>query len=227
MKTNTATTLDQSVRLLQCGVSADTADMFYQTPITVSQKAKREDILLVKKVDKKLYDTDIPAWSLSALLGLLPKKICDESGESYYFSLAQEYMVNADYHAAYKLCSDCDYDYIGRRSPHPIEACVQLIEWLMENNYKLNDMKPYRIKHIPTGLYYKPVVPNLSKTGKVYQTTNNALTYFCCGVVPVEVRKDSKIYEATKDKIQWEPSRYHYGYMIAKLPINEFEKEEL
>lgn len=88
-------------------------------------------------------------------------------------------------------------------------------------------MKPYRIKHIPTGLYYKPGVSNLSKTGKVYQTANNILTYVCRGVVPVEVRKGSKIYEATKDKIQWESERFHYGCMAAKLPITEFEKEEL
>lgn len=88
-------------------------------------------------------------------------------------------------------------------------------------------MKPYRIKHIPTGLYYKPGEVNLSKTGKVYQTANNILTYVCRGVVLVEVTKGSKIHEATKDKIQWEPSRYHPWHVIAKLPITEFEKEEL
>lgn len=88
-------------------------------------------------------------------------------------------------------------------------------------------MKPYRIKHIPTGLYYKPGEVNLSKTGKVYQTANNILTYVCRGVVLVEVRKGSKIHEATKDKIQWEPSRYHPWHVVTKLPITEFEKEEL
>lgn len=88
-------------------------------------------------------------------------------------------------------------------------------------------MNPYRIKHIPTGLYYKPGEVNLSRTGKVYQTANNILTYVCRGVVPVEVRKGSKIHEDTKDKIQWESSRYHPWHVGAKLPITEFEKEEL
>lgn len=39
-------------------------------------------------------------------------------------------------------------------------------------------MKPYKLKHIPTGLYYKPVggsISNLSKNGKIYQTKTNAL----------------------------------------------------
>lgn len=139
MERQIATTQDQSQRLLRCGVSAESADMFYQTPITVSQKATREDILLVRESDKTLFDTDIPAWSLSALLGLLPKEICDENDDSYYFSLAQEYSVSADYRAAYKYYSVDECDYIGRRSPQPIEACVQLIEWLKENNYKLNE----------------------------------------------------------------------------------------
>lgn len=88
-------------------------------------------------------------------------------------------------------------------------------------------MNPYRIKHIPTGLYYKPGKVNLSKTGKVYQTVKNILTHVSRGVVFMEVRKDSKMYESTKDKIQWEPARFHPWHVAAKLPITEFEKEEL
>lgn len=38
-------------------------------------------------------------------------------------------------------------------------------------------MKPYRIKHIPTGLYYKPSTDtNLTKRGKAYTTGSNILT---------------------------------------------------
>lgn len=88
-------------------------------------------------------------------------------------------------------------------------------------------MKPYRIKHIPTGLYYKPGEVNLSKTGKVYQTAGNILTYVCRGSVPVEVNKGSKIHEATKDRIRWESARYRPWHVVAMLPITEFEKEEL
>lgn len=87
-------------------------------------------------------------------------------------------------------------------------------------------MNPYRIKHIPTGLYYKPGEVNLSKTGKVYQTGCNVLTTYH-NHIPVSVPKGSKIHEATKDKIQWEPRRYKSYVCIASLPIIEFEKEEL
>lgn len=75
MTTNIATTKKQSARLLQCGVSAESADMYYQVPITLSQKQRGEDILLLKRPNKTLYNIDTPAWSLSALLALLPKRI--------------------------------------------------------------------------------------------------------------------------------------------------------
>lgn len=88
-------------------------------------------------------------------------------------------------------------------------------------------MKPYRIKHISTGLYYKPGDINLSKTGKVYQTANNILTYVCRGYVPIYVRKGSKIHETTKDTIRWELDRFRSYYVGARIPITDFTKEEL
>ncbi len=87
-------------------------------------------------------------------------------------------------------------------------------------------MKPYRIKHIPTGLYYKPGKANLSKKGKVYLDGSSVLSNSGSTII-VSIRKCSRIHEATKDKIQWEDARFMYGYMIAKLPTTEFEKEEL
>lgn len=126
MKTNIATTIQQSERLLRCGVSADTADMFYQTPITVSQKATREDILLERKADETLFDTDTPAWSLSALLTkVLPHNI---SVDKYKYKGATEYEVGC-YFTGHR-------DKIAFNAPDPIEACVQLIEWLTTNGYK-------------------------------------------------------------------------------------------
>ena len=40
-------------------------------------------------------------------------------------------------------------------------------------------MRPYRIKHTPTGLYYTPTAKNnLSKKGKIYNTNSNVLNYY-------------------------------------------------
>lgn len=67
MKTNICTTQDQSARLLKCGVSAESADMSIDTDtdkLYLSAYSERVD---------KVHE--VPAWSLSRLLSLLPFKI--------------------------------------------------------------------------------------------------------------------------------------------------------
>lgn len=137
MKTNIATDRSQSDSLLRCGVPADTADMIYQTPITISQKVTKEDMLLVRKANKALFDTDVPAWSLSALLGLLPFKI--HSGKyEYWLDIAP-----MDYGRQWSIGYYCmDKPRVIKGLTHTdslIECAVQEIEWLTSNGYKLND----------------------------------------------------------------------------------------
>ena len=131
MKTNIATTQDQIQRLLRCGVSADTADMARYV----------DDSVPMMPWDWTMgsYGGTFPAWSLSALLGLLPKEVFDKDSNGFYFSLAQEFPACDDYNAAYKPCWDDDDNLVGKFAPCPIEACVQLIEWLKGNGYKLNE----------------------------------------------------------------------------------------
>lgn len=87
-------------------------------------------------------------------------------------------------------------------------------------------MKPYRIKHKASGLYYQPTSNgnNLSKTGKVYLTKNNVLSgtdHF----VYISLNEQGRSY---KEYGKFFPTlkRYHL-YMIGRVPKYEFEKEEL
>lgn len=59
----------------------------------------------------------------------------------------------------------------------PIEEQVMDIINEYNNGSGSSKIKPYRILHKPTGLYYKPCseTGNLSKEGKVYISKNNAL----------------------------------------------------
>ena len=89
-------------------------------------------------------------------------------------------------------------------------------------------MIPYRIKHVTTGLYYKPSKPYLSKVGKVYHTGNNVLNYS---------KDDDYIYIISNKrslikhlnslgyKIRW----FMYGghEMCFEIPKSEFEIEYL
>lgn len=117
MKTNIATDILQSQRLLRCGVSADTADM-----------ARYEDDevpMMPWDWTTGSYGGTFPAWSLSRLLRLIPYVIEVYDDGDYYFSLAQEFPASEDYHAAYKYCWADDDVFVGKRSSCPIEACVQ------------------------------------------------------------------------------------------------------
>ena len=141
MKTNIVTTKDQSQRLLRCGVSAESADMMWSR----LDKTRDHNLYAVpwytpRLPNRKITDNDFPAWSLSAWLGLIPHVIEVYDDGDYYFSLAQEFPASEDYHAAYMYCWADDDVLVGKRSSCPIEACVQLIEWLKENGYKLNEI---------------------------------------------------------------------------------------
>lgn len=133
MKTNIATTQDQSQRLLSCGVSADTADMI----------ETRLGNLLNRTQDFPVDETkETLAWSLSALLGLLPKEIIvDESpyDEVQKYGLLI-YPFMGGWQVDYEHCEDDEcYCLKCVHGTDPIEACVKAIEWLTTNNYKLNE----------------------------------------------------------------------------------------
>lgn len=139
MERRIATTKDQGERLLRCGVSADTADMVWTRFESDGEKYEQMGVM-----DESSYEVaslnPIPAWSLSALLGLLPKEIFDESGDDFYFSLAKEFPLSGEYGAAYIPCWHQGDAIVRKRDNNPIEACVQLIEWLTNNGYKLNEI---------------------------------------------------------------------------------------
>lgn len=137
MKTNIATTKEQSARLLSAGVKPDTADMTIRTiiePALCEYVAWHTPMLLTLPYSdaKDIYKGDevLPAWSLSALLTkVLPHDI---SVDKYKYKGATEYEVGV-YYTGHR-------DKTAFNAPDPIEACVQLIEWLMQNGYKLNEI---------------------------------------------------------------------------------------
>ena len=73
-------------------------------------------------------------------------------------------------------------------------------------------MKPYKLKHKPTGLYYQPIKhrgSNFSKLGKIYQTKTNILNlgYYSDGapreILSIYAHPDTRVYKQTKDIFHW------------------------
>lgn len=132
MNRNICTTQEQAARLLRCGVSADTADMARYEDNTVS--------MMPWDWTTGSYGGTFPAWSLSALLGLLPKKIDDEyKSRLYTFIIKYEHTFpDSPWQIKYESARLSKSPLFFAKDP--IEACVKAIEWLTENNYKLNEI---------------------------------------------------------------------------------------
>lgn len=94
-------------------------------------------------------------------------------------------------------------------------------------------MKPYKLKHVPTGLYYQPHKhrgSNLSKRGKIYQTNTHGLSSaFNNGysVFRVFVEKDSTIHKLTKDVFAWVECSYSGNQLRADTLTKDWVKEEI
>ena len=87
-------------------------------------------------------------------------------------------------------------------------------------------MKPYRIKHKATGLYYQPLVNgnNLSKTGKVYlngmDVLNGTDNYIFISFNPSsKLYKDYKLFFLNGDR--------NGRLFTCRVLKTEFKKEEL
>ena len=136
MKHQIATTPEQSKRLLACGVDPNTADMSHE-PYGMPQEQP------TLSVGSPFLVGATHAWSLSALLELLPTSLTSAMGNEYMLELSKLRMHNAWEIQWYNgrerwRTKDKDKKYHKLWDESPIEACVKAIEWLTANGYTLN-----------------------------------------------------------------------------------------
>lgn len=104
-------------------------------------------------------------------------------------------------------------------------------------------MKPYKLKHIPTGLYYQPHKhrgSNISVRGKIYQTKSHGLSSAFKDMqkspngnngynklFAIYVEKDSQIHKKIKNVFEWEECSYSYNQLKAYTKLEDWIIEEL
>ena len=131
MKTQIATNPEQSQRLMACGVNPESADMLlYNHALSVQVRGLG-----------KIPECATPAWSLSALLALLPTEIKVDNGcfdeISTYGLLVYPYMQG--WQIDYQYCEGDECHCLKCiHDTDLIEACVKTIEYLTANGYTLN-----------------------------------------------------------------------------------------
>jgi len=121
------TSTEQSKKLIELGIDVNTADMviLHEEPYETSD-SKFDGLHQVLCVPFKNYDKEwrrkyknisyFPAWSLSALLGLIPT--------GYALDCERENM----YFITHKLGG------LQERFDNPLDAAFEVIVWLKENN---------------------------------------------------------------------------------------------
>ena len=101
------TSIEQSQKLLELGIDVNTADMFW----LITGKPR----LHVLVEDEKYSRWDcMPAWSLSALLELIP---------------AGNILLRDAFSKNYKCINTVDSDYYD----NPLDAAFEMVCWLKEN----------------------------------------------------------------------------------------------
>lgn len=148
-----ATNTDQSERLKACGVDPKSADMVWQEPIAISHKQRGGKILAFRNPNHQIYVGDVPAWSLSRLISLLPSTITsslyededpDGGYDVYDFNLfIYPTMTGKVWNVSYSYTDIDEYsdDLYETAQPSLIEAVVKMIETLTSHNRKLNEIK--------------------------------------------------------------------------------------
>ena len=126
------TSINQSKKLIELGVDVNTADMLWTYDFTVN------DIngLNVISNNFKIEENDIPAWSLSALLDVIPKHIKD-------FAVLRMDMGENDFSIWY---DDINLGMVNAYLPditkeNPIDSCVEMIVKLHEQKLLSYDEK--------------------------------------------------------------------------------------
>lgn len=126
MERQIATTKEQSARLLQCGVPAESADMSWNKAKAANRDGYAWLLLSENFLKSDNSDRCVPAWSLSALLELMPKEM----------GIAVGAYPGSNKYACFTLI-DPDVEPIVADTA--VEAVVQMVEQLKNNGYKLNE----------------------------------------------------------------------------------------
>jgi len=130
------TSLEQSKKLIELGVDVDTSDMVY---LRSYFEDEGEYNLLVGSYHEgymekddgtliQIFDEHIPAWSLAALIDILPRFI-EFKGDKYYLRFMKEYVEYANDEVS--ITGRCLHT---TGNDNLVDACCEMIIKLKELN---------------------------------------------------------------------------------------------
>lgn len=141
---NICTTIEQSKKLIELGINRTTADMYYSFDYNIEEYEEDAQIIHKSELGQhfSLFPEDIPAWSLTALLDLLPSSLPlypeateEEVKEGKYRS--SDLIASKEGYLRKRYDGDYQYRYDGIKVvgdfQSPLDAAFEMVCWLLEN----------------------------------------------------------------------------------------------
>lgn len=121
------TSIEQSRKLVELGINIKTSDMYYLYDYNINEYEDDAQIISQSELGQhfSLFPEDIPAWSLSALLELMPERI--KIGEELSFCLTSKKSLTG-FGFGYNLNGTTFV------KDNPVDAAFEMVCWLKENN---------------------------------------------------------------------------------------------
>lgn len=128
------TSIEQSKKFIELGLDVKTADMFWDTLFAKKPEAHVDNHHLIDEYDD---EHRIPAWSLTALLKLIPKRILRKDkihyGQAYIPSFRWEITPTTIYYTDGNNIMDYVSFGYGKNNIELIDAVFKMVVWLKEN----------------------------------------------------------------------------------------------
>ena len=144
--TKICTTIDQSKKLLELGIDVNTVDMWYQHIGYSITDGKEKPTYFPMVIRDNISDDDIPAWSLNALMNLLPSYFTEvgKYSKSIYeikirkYNLIEDVNLHQIAYGNYKFYEDGSSSWkdminTGEKEDF-LDAAFEMVVWLKENN---------------------------------------------------------------------------------------------
>ena len=129
MENKICTSIEQSKKLIELGIDVNTSDMMWEYNPDKEIYWNKPTII---PIDDYIFVNDIPAWSLSALLELIPFHIIENDRFGFY-QVKGFNKQGETYRFGYKTNSD---SFLFETSWYNdvVDAAFEMICWLKENN---------------------------------------------------------------------------------------------
>ena len=122
------TDINQSKKLAEI-LPLESADMLFQ--LGEDKYADSIRAPLTKEHWEQMMPDIKPCWSLSALLELMPQRIVGPFGELWHLGLEKDWDK-----VSYIVYYENKNSFVQRKAKDPIDACIEMIEWLIKNGHK-------------------------------------------------------------------------------------------